>query len=438
MAAEAMPAKTAVVSDGEKVTYRGLVDMIDRVGAGLQKAGLRPGAVISTDLPVGPEFYALALAAMEYGYGLFPVPLNMVVAPDDQALASLAFHVTNAPEGGAQSRFEDLASHGEGTTVAPAGSAGYIVYASSGTTGMQRVASKRPRRHPYRGVLCSGKYGAGIGFGPHLTTNPSYHRGTLGPALHSLQAGSGVAIMKQWSPESFVEHVDLYRADSTFLMSGKIRSVLECGAKPRHQLRSLQHGAVACPVAVKFRAIEHFGPVLLEHYATADMMISEIDTAAWRRHPGSVGRAMPGVRIRVAAKDGALAGPLVNGEILVRPGLAERSGEGYVRTGDAGYFDESGHLYVIGRIAEGGATEYALAERRIRELPDVAGVAVIDTEHAVICRIERSGPAANETELRSAVEDAIGGAWQKPTRIDIRVAGAFNRTESGKLSRIAD
>jgi long-chain acyl-CoA synthetase len=273
------PSKCAVAADGGSLSYRELVEHVDIAATALQRLGVHPGQVVSTDLPVGPELFALALACLEQGFGCFPVPLNMMPTDADQALARVALHVTNAPTGGTQLRFAELSQHGDGPRSRPGTAAGFIVYATSGTTGMQRVAQKRPLRFPYRGVHRRDEYGAGVEYGLHLMTNPSYHRGTLGPALYSLQAGSGVAVMRRFTPESFAEHIDEFLVDSTFLMSARIRRVLDSEVRPRHRLRSFQHGAVRCPAAVKQRAIERFGPVLHEYYATADLMISEIGTA---------------------------------------------------------------------------------------------------------------------------------------------------------------
>lgn len=436
------PLKHAVISDDQVLTYRDLVEGIDRTTAALQRLGIRPGDVVSTDLPIGPEIFMLALACLEQGYGCFPIPLKMILTAADQSATRVAMHVTNVPsENASQLSFKELSALGAGLKPVTGAAAGYVIYATSGTTGLQRVTDKRPSRFPYRGVACSEEHGAGIDFGLHLMTNPSYHRGTLGPALYNLQAGSGVVVMRSFSPNSFVEHINEYQVDSTFLMSGRIQSVLDCGTLPHRRLRSFQHGAIYCPVKVKQAAIEQFGPILHEYYATADLLISEISTAEWLNHIGSVGRPLPGVQVRVIVPNGQVAPPGTEGEIAVLPRLSERRNAtdgDFTPTGDAGYVSESGRLYVLGRVTNEGRTEYAVVERAIRNLPHVFDAAVIKTNDEVHCRVERLASDEADHQLHRVVEELVRAAWTETTFIEIRPAGFFNRTESGKLRRTLD
>ena len=72
--AQSEPGRIAVASDGgDRIDYARLVRDADRIGSALAALALPDGARVSTDLRAGPEMFALAFAALKFGFGLFPV-----------------------------------------------------------------------------------------------------------------------------------------------------------------------------------------------------------------------------------------------------------------------------------------------------------------------------------------------------------------------------
>ncbi|MEU6480999.1 AMP-binding protein [Streptomyces sp. NPDC047017] len=441
------PDRAAVIADDEEITYGDLVGRADALARGLRARGLPDGATVSTDLPTGPAFFALALAALRHGFGLFPIDRDLLALPLGSSLltsVATAAHLSARPwEGGpglpcpVWTDAELTATRADGTDAsARPPAAGRLVFATSGTTGLpQAVARARPRR-PYQGVAVVERYGAGTGRGPHLMANPTYHLGTLGPALYALQAGSTVVVQRSWSPGAFAELADRYRADSAMLSPDRLTDVVEAGEAPHHRFQVVFHGGAACPPSVKRAAVDLFGPVLHEYYGTSQGVVTEITTAEWLARPGSVGRPLPGIRVEIT-RDGRPLPAGETGDIGIRPRAADRDpADGDVlKTGDVGHVDDEGYLFVLGRAESPRQIRTARLEHDIRLLPGVTDAAVLD------------GPG---DEPVCFVEHRVGSAFQDPVpaieatadmlelpcpRVVLAAPGSLPRTPSGKLRR---
>jgi long-chain acyl-CoA synthetase len=169
------------------------------------------------------------------------------------------------------------------------------------------------------------------------------------------------------------------------------------------------------------------------------------------RKPGSCGRLLDGVVLRIVGEDGRTLSRGELGEIYVRtPIMIERylnRGEpaelvdGYFATGDVGRLDEDGFLYVLDRkkdmIISGGVNIYpAEIENVLRRHPGVFDVAVFGVPHAewgeevraVVECVEGTWPAAAELLAFAATELA---AYKRPRAIEF--VGELPRNTAGKI-----
>jgi long-chain acyl-CoA synthetase len=434
------PDRVAVATDdGDRVTYAELVDHADRIGGALRAMGVPDGARISTDLRAGPEFFALALAALKFGFGLFPVnaaSLGPATAERLRRDARTTLHVSDerGPIGGEVLAYRELVAHSRpDSATGPGTFEGHLILATSGTTADEHDVVSRPRpHHAYRGVAVFAKYSAGRDFGPHVMGNPTFHLGTLGPALYALQAGSGVVVSHHWSPEGMEALVREHAASSAFL---SVDLLTEYAFSKGHggRLSKLFHGGSACAPWVKRKAIDVHGPILHEYYGTSEGVVSEISTEEWMRRPGSVGRPFAGVDV-VVERDGRPAPTCTPGEIIVRARPDDAGDRALLATGDLGYLDDDGYLYVLGRMTHAGRSAEAMIEHNVRSMAGVSDVVAID-DSGVTCLVEVvDGGSADWIPRISAVVDNAGSHLRE---VLMFASGTLARTDSGKISRVA-
>jgi acyl-CoA synthetase (AMP-forming)/AMP-acid ligase II len=222
-------------------------------------------------------------------------------------------------------------------------------------------------------------------------------------------------------------------------------------------LRLVVHAAAPCPVEVKQRMIEWFGPKLTEFYSGSEGTgFFMIDTPDWLAHPGSVGRAVRGV-VHICDDAGNELAPGEVGTVWFSDverfeylGDAAKTAEafndkGWNTFGDLGHTDADGYLYLSARrsdlILSGGVNIYPQEiEDALTLHPAVLDVAVIglpDDEmgqrvHAVVQPAPGATPGPDlERELIDYCRAKIAH-YKAPRSIDF---GPVPRLPSGKILR---
>ncbi len=169
---------------------------------------------------------------------------------------------------------------------------------------------------------------------------------------------------------------------------------------PRHRLA--MHAAAPCPVGVKRRMIDWWGPILVEYYSASEGGRTMITSAEWLERPGSVGRHWQGGRVWVLDDNGASpARPAPSaGSSSTPAGGANASATSATRrrppppttpagtrftVGDVGWLDDDGYLYLTDRdgdlIISGGVNIYPReAENVLLDHPAVDDAAVVGVD----------------------------------------------------------
>jgi malonyl-CoA/methylmalonyl-CoA synthetase len=191
------------------------------------------------------------------------------------------------------------------------------------------------------------------------------------------------------------------------------------------------------------------GHAILERYGMSETLMNTSNPYDGERVAGSVGPALPGVEVRIAAADGMIEvrGPNVFRGYWRMPEktAAEFHPDGYFITGDVGRLDERGYLFIVGRakdlIISGGYNVYPIeVETELDALSGVAESAVIGVPHpdfgegvtAVV--VARPGAALDENQLRAALEQRLAN-YKLPKRI-VFVA-EMPRNAMGKVQKAA-
>ena len=185
----------------------------------------------------------------------------------------------------------------------------------------------------------------------------------------------------------------------------------------------------------------------------APVVTSTIGSAEVKR--GSVGSAIPGVSLRLVDETGRTPEGEDAGEIWVSgdnlfsgywPDGAEAPTEGWLATGDVGFLDADGDLFLVDRLKElvivSGFNVYpSEVEDVIEEVAGVREVAVVgvpdeQTGEAVVAYVRPADPSADPEELRRAVVDECSrrlARFKQPTRVE--VVEALPRTVTGKVAK---
>ncbi|NUU25155.1 MAG: acyl-CoA synthetase, partial [Streptomycetaceae bacterium] len=487
-----MPA-VVMTGSGRAITYRELDENSARLARLLHDAGLRRGDVLAMLSDNNVHCYEVYWAAMRSG--LYLTAVNHHLSADEAAyivndcgaraivvsggVGSLAQAVAAVTPGvGIRLAYDGpVAGHGDyedalkaaSAARLPAQPAGADMLYSSGTTGRPKgVRAELPDREvDDPGNTMVAVFGAIYGFdgdARYLSPAPVYHAAPLryGGLVHA--TGGTVLMMEHFDAEKALAAIEKYRATHTQWVPTMFIRALKLPAETRakYDLSSLRiaiHAAAPCPVEVKRAMIDWWGPILHEYYgATEGNGVTLIDSAQWLAKPGSVGRAALGV-LHICDDSGA---ELPTGGIgtvyFERDELPFRyhgdddktreaqhpAHELWTTTGDVGYLDEDGFLFLTDRkafmIISGGVNIYPQeVEDALALHPKVDDVAVIglpdeDLGDQVKAVVQAApgvpvGPEL-EAELIEFVRARIAH-YKAPRSIDF--VDALPRTPTGKL-----
>ena len=238
----------------------------------------------------------------------------------------------------------------------------------------------------------------------YLSPAPLYHAAPLGFTAGTQRQGGTVVVMERFDEELALRYIEQYDITvSQWVPTMFVRMLkLEEEARHRHDLSSHQraiHAAAPCPVEVKRRMIEWWGPILLEYYAgTEGNGTCFIDSQTWLERPGSVGQAA-NATLHICDDEGDEVAAGTEGVVYFEQdpdiplfeyhndpektvGSRNPRNERWTTLGDVGYVDEDGFLFLTDRkafmIISGGVNIYPQEiENALIMHPKVADVAVI-------------------------------------------------------------
>jgi acyl-CoA synthetase (AMP-forming)/AMP-acid ligase II len=475
---------------GATVTYRELDERSKRVAQLLRAGGLRPGDHLAVLLENHPRYFEVFWGAQRAG--LYTTPINWHLRPDEAGyivedcgatalvtsagLAQIAKELE--PHLDAVSirlmmdgTVEGYDSYPEAIARFPAEALpdeveGMFMFYSSGTTG-------RPKgiKPPLPGESFGGGGGALImliqqmyGFSSetvYLCPAPLYHAAPLGWSTTAQRLGATVVVMEKFDPERALELIEEHRVThAQFVPTHFVRMLkLDDSRRRAHDTSSLRmavHAAAPCPVEVKQKMLEWWGPVIHEYYAGSEGNgFCTIGPEQWLTHPGSVGLPVLG-KIHIVDED---ANELPAGEVGQvwfesdmrfeyhnDPAKTAQAfnDRGWSSLGDIGYVDAEGYLYLTDRashmIISGGVNIYPQeVENELALHPSVVDVAVIGVPNAemgeevkaVVMLAEGLAPGADvEAELISYCRDRLAH-YKCPVSIDF--VDELPRLPTGKL-----
>jgi long-chain acyl-CoA synthetase len=487
------PDRVALVEagSGRELTYGELAARANQLTFGLRALGAGQGDVVAAVLGNEAAMLELYAAALQGGWYLTPINHHLTAAEiayvvEDSgaralvcserfgpacrdALAQLAApppaFATGVVEGLAP--YESLLE-GQPSTRPAERSAGSTMHYTSGTTGKPKGVRRAltPGLDPdlvaelFTGFL--GLFGIpqrAAGF--HLTSSPLYHTAVMVFTTTSIHNGQGAVLMERWTPEDTLGLIERHGVTTSHMVPTQFHRMLALpdGVRARYDVSSLTHvihSAAPCPVDIKRRMLEWWGPVVYEYYAATEGGGTIATPQEWLDNPGTVGRAWPNAGVKILDDDGQPCAPGEPGLVWMSltqvdfeyHGDAEktRSGrhDGWFTVGDIGYLTEDGFLFLCDRkidmIISGGVNIYpAEIEAALLRHPKVGDVAVFGVPDAdwgeqVKAVVEPAAGVASgpdlERELLAFCETDLA-SFKRPRSIDF--VAELPRDPNGKL-----
>ena len=336
-----------------------------------------------------------------------------------------------------------------------------IIY-TSGTTG----EPKGVRRHPATPAQVEAArriFATTYGFdGPvrAIATGPLYHSAPYSYATRCIHFGGTLVLQPRFDAEELLQLIERHRATHFHIVPIMFVRLLKLPESVRHRydlssLRFVIHGAAPCPIDVKRAMIEWWGPVIHEYYgSTETSLVTHCDSREWLARPGTTGRPMDGVEVRILDGEGREKPAGESGEICVRsPRITDFTyhnldemrraieRDGFVTLGDVGYLDEDGYLFLNDRsrdmVISGGVNIYpAEIEAALHTMPGVQDCAVFgipDDEYGerIAAIIEpRLGTTLNSDDVLAHLRPRLAN-YKVPARIEFR--SDLPREDSGKI-----
>ena len=492
--AQEHPDRPAIImaSSGQVITHAEHEAGANRLAHALRRHGLQKGDHYALFMENNNKF--LEICAAGERSGLFYTPINSYLTADELAYIiqnsqSKVLIVSKAKRDIAAAALEqcpnvtlgimidaeendpvfvdyvNLIAH-EPTEPIADENLGIAMLYSSGTTGRPKgILRPMPDSSPDSPLPLWGfldnlwKYEDGM---TYLSPAPLYHSAPQAAVGLSLRRGGTVVVMENFDPEQYLMLVEKYKVTHSQLVPTMFSRMLKLPEDVRHKydLSSLKvavHAAAPCPVPVKEKMIEWWGPIIEEYYgATEGLGFAACDSAQWLAHVGTVGKVLIG-ELHILDDD---MNPLPQGEpgtLWFKAATAfsyfndtektkeSTSADGVLTTvGDVGYLDADGYLFLTDRatfmIISGGVNIYPQeSENLLITHPKVADAAVFGVPNVdlgeevkgvvqLMPGIEASG--AIERELIDFCNEHL--ARQKcPRSIDF--VTEFPRLPTGKL-----
>ena len=427
--AERAPDRAAIImaTSGETLTFGELDAKANQLSQLFRAAGLQRGDHVAFCMENRPEFFVLCWGA--HYAGLYYTAISSRLTTEEvayivndcgaQAFITSPYKAEQATEiipetpnvkmrlavGGAIEGHESFEEAIAGQPAEPIENrleAADMLY-SSGTTGQPKGIKVAMDDVPLGTpapllMLVAMLFGVQDGC-VYLSPAPSYHAAPLRFCMAIHRVGGTVVLMEHFDAEQALQMIEQHEVTTSQWVPTMFVRMLKLPEEVRakYDVSSLQvavHAAAPCPIDVKHKMIDWWGPVLHEYYAgTEGNGFCYVNSDDWLTHPGTVGKPLTGI-LHIVDEEGNELPPGEEGGIYFESDstfeyyndpdktAASRLDNGWSTLGDVGRVDDDGFLYLTDRkaymIITGGVNVYPQeAENVLTMHPDVYDVAVI-------------------------------------------------------------
>lgn len=491
------PTREAFVCGDRRVTHAAYAERARRLASGLYLLGLRRQERLAILAMNCLEFFEVYAAAEVASYVAAPIncrlaPAEIVYMLRDSGAKVLIFearyvavveklraelhevqHYICIGGDGLPSwalAFEEVLGQGssDGPPLEPQPDDYIYLWYTSGTTGKPKGVAWRQWK-ACESARANALLTELTGDSRVLQVTPAFHIGGKGYVTGAAWMGGCTVLHRTFDPVEMLASIDRERITMTFMVAAMLQAVLavpDLSSYDVSSLRMIVTAAAPIPVPVLRRGIELFGPVFSIQYGCTEVggiaalprwEVNPNGTEAETRRLASVGHIPPEVDFRLLDERGELCPPGVPGEVVMRsqamfegywnnmPATLEAIRDGWYHTGDIGFLDEEGYLFLVDRkkdmIISGGENIYSReVEEALASHADVVDAAVIGVPHpkwveavkAIV--IVRSGARLTEEALISYCKTRIAG-YKCPKSVEF--VTELPRLLTGKLDKPA-
>jgi len=462
------PDRTAIVCEGESLSYAELERRSSRLARYFSELGVREGRLVTIALDNGMRPIECWFAVWKLGAIPQPVSARLPAAERDAivelAAPALVIGVPPGSYGGTPCLpvdfpFPDSLPPPSEAPLPDRTSPSAQALTSGGSTGRPKlIVDTQPASWDPTQPFYGNAPGTTV-----LTPGPLYHAGPFINTKVTILSGGTVVLMKRFDPEQALRAIDEHAVEWVNFVPTMLHRIWRLPPEVRGRysldsLRTVTSSGAACPDWLMHAWIDWLGPDRIqEAYGGSERIGGTLITGReWLERPGSVGRPTGGRKIRILDEQGRDLPPGQIGEVFMLPpggkgstyryigAEARGTGDGWETLGDLGCLDEEGYLYLSDRrtdmIVTGGENVYpAEVESALDEFEAVRSSAVIglpdpDLGQRVHAIVEAADGDWDEAALRRHLEERL--VRYKVPRSFERVDEPL-RDDAGKVRRYA-
>ena len=478
--AQASPQKTALIFGEQRWTYRELNNLVGQMAGQLAAASIERGQHVAVLMPNRPEYVCLIHALARLGAAL--VPLNVRLTPQELRWqiqqADCAYLICSAEtEAQAAALVNDVQSVLSADSISKSGaqslagfSTGSIIEGqslnldvrqgiifTSGTTGHPKGAMLTFGNHLWSATASAFKLGTEPA-DRWLLCMPLYHVGGIAIVFRCCLYGTTVVLQQGFDPGAVAHALDTQGVTLVSLVPTMLHRLLELhpDSLTASKLRCILLGGAATSPSLLEQCLALGLPVAPTYGLTeAASQVATAAPAETASGPGSVGQPLMFSTVQIVDDEGQPLPPEEIGEIVVcgptvmegyynQPEATQKTlRQGQLHTGDMGYLDAEGSLWVVQRradlIVSGGENVYPVeVERVLVQYPGVADACVVGLDDAewgqqvAAAVVINNGAIITEKALSNFCRERLAG-YKQPRLI--RFIDALPRIASGKVQR---